>query len=864
MNEYHAQRTNQVTDLERSHMERVCRLAGECMVLLENDGTLPLPGAEKIALYGNGARATVKGGTGSGEVNSRFVVNIEEGLEAAGFTVTTKGWLDAQQQATREEYDRYWARLVQRAEQVHTEPVFLSWSEPFVARDVVSVTEQMVAESQTDTAVYVLARNSGEGADRHNEPGDYQLLPGEREALAVLGRSYRKVIVLLNVGGVVDAAALREIPGIGAVVLISQSGNMTGHIVADLLLNRVTPSGRLADTWARRYEDYPSSATFSHNNGDCHEEFYTEGIFVGYRYFDTFGVEPLYPFGYGKSYTSFAQEVLELGADEKQVRLRVRVTNTGSTFGGRQVVQVYDSAPAGKLEKPYQVLVAFAKTRYLEPGTAQELEIVFPLTRLESYDPDRAAYVLEAGSYLIRVGSHSRDTRIAAVLELDRDAVTRQVKNICPLDVPLEELSAAGATPYGYPEEAAQRAAAPVIRLSGERVPRVTVTYGDLPEPLPVPDTDHVITMEEVRAGRYSMEQLVAQLTVEEMADLCVGTGREAQAEGIGVIGSASQTVPGAAGDTSVLLGYRGVRNMVNADGPAGLRLQPCYRTDAQGNLVPGGEIMGNQVAPMPPKREGEVNHYQDCTAIPIATLLASSWDLELIEDMGDLVGAEMEQFGVQVWLAPGMNIHRNPLCGRNFEYYSEDPLLSGLCAAADVRGVQRHPGVGACIKHFFANNQEDNRMAVNEHIGERALREIYLRNFAVTIAHSNPMCLMTSYNLVNGVHTANSYDAITGFAREECGFSGYVMTDWFTSHQGMTDLMAVPGAKYPCSSSPMCVYAGNDVQMPGCEKNISDIVRAVTQRSLPLGLLQRCCLRLLLVDLQCSCYENSAPYRRL
>ena len=851
-----------MTELERTHLERVRSMAGECMVLLENDGTLPLTMPGKIALYGNGARATVKGGTGSGEVNSRFVVNIEEGLEAAGFTVTTKAWLDAQQQATREEYDRYWAQLTKKAEQAHTDPVFFSWSEPFVARNVVPVTEEMIAQTETDTAVYVLARNSGEGADRQNIPGDYQLLPGELEMLTTLGRAYQKVIVLLNVGGVVDAASIRKIPGINALVLIGQSGNMTGHIVADLLLNRVTPSGRLADTWAEHYEDYPSSATFSHNNGDCREEYYTEGIYVGYRYFDTFGVAPLYPFGYGRSYTSFDQQVLEVDADEERVRLRVRVTNTGSSFGGREVVQVYGSAPAGRLEKPYQVLVAFAKTGYLQPGAAQDLELGFPLTRLESYDPDRAAYVLEAGSYLIRVGSHSRDTRIAAVLELDRDAVTKQVRNICPLDVPLEELSAAGATPYGYPEEEAQRAAAPVISLSAARVPQVTVHYADLPAPLPVPETDHVITMEEVRNGKYSMEELVAQLTVEEMADLCVGTGRESQAQGMSVIGSAARTVPGAAGDTSVLLSYRGVRNMVNADGPAGLRLQPHYRTDAQGKIVPGGEIFGNQITPMTPKKGGEVDHYQDCTAIPIATLLASSWDLELIEAMGELVGAEMEQFGVQVWLAPGMNIHRNPLCGRNFEYYSEDPLLSGLCAAADVRGVQSHPGVGACIKHFFANNQEDNRMAVNEHIGERALREIYLRNFALAIAHSNPMCLMTSYNLVNGVHTANSYDAITAFAREECGFSGYVMTDWFSSHQGMTDLMTEPDSEYRCSSSPRCVYAGNDIQMPGCEQNIADIVQAVSEGSLPLGLLQRCCLRLLQVDLQCSCYENSAPYQ--
>ena len=205
-----------------------------------------------------------------------------------------------------------------------------------------------------------------------------------------------------------------------------------------------------------------------------------------------------------------------------------------------------------------------------------------------------------------------------------------------------------------------------------------------------------------------------------------------------------------------------------------------------------------------------------------------------------------MTRFGIRVWLAPGMNIQRDPLCGRNFEYFSEDPLLSGLCAAADVRGVQRHPGAGACIKHFFANNQEDNRMAVNEHIGEQALREIYLRNFAEAITAGNPQCLMTSYNLVNGVHTANSYDAITAFAREENGFSGYVMTDWSTSSARITAQVSRPDAYYPCASSPACIRAGNDLQMPGTQENIDDIVAAVQDGSLPLGYLQRCALRIL------------------
>lgn len=238
-----------------------------------------------------------------------------------------------------------------------------------------------------------------------------------------------------------------------------------------------------------------------------------------------------------------------------------------------------------------------------------------------------------------------------------------------------------------------------------------------------------------------------------------------------------------------------------------------------------------------------------------------SSWDLSLIEQIGNMVGEEMEQFGVRIWLAPGMNIHRNPLCGRNFEYYSEDPLLSGLCAAADVRGVQKHPGIGTSIKHFFANNQEDNRMYINAHIQERALREIYLRNFGICIQAAQPMTIMTSYNLVNGVHAANCYDAITCYAREECGFAGYVMTDWFTSNFKISSTLSKPNPVYPCSSSPLCVYAGNDVQMPGCEGNIADIIAAVQDGSLPIGYLQRCCVRLLEVDGKCASFEGVGSY---
>ena len=848
---YHANQSPEVTASEQAHSDYVRRIAGECMVLLENDGTLPLSGPRKVALYGNGARATVKGGTGSGEVNSRFSVSVEQGLEAAGFTVTTKQWLAEQDRVIQEEFAVYMADVHQRAQALGIPDFYVMFNEHFIPK---ALAPFQMAEG--DLAIYVLGRNSGEGSDRCAEEGDYELTQAEAALLTALGQNYKQVIVLLNIGGVINAATLKAIPGISAILLISQSGNMGGYIVADVLLGKSVPSGRLTDTWAAHYMDYPSSANFSHNNGNWNDEYYTDGIFVGYRYFDTFNVTPLYPFGYGLNYTTFSMETLGASADEKTVSVTVKVKNTGS-FPGREVVQVYGSAPKDGLEKPMQVLCGFGKTRLLQPGEEQTLKVSFELTNLESYDPAKAAYVLEAGEYVIRVGVNSRATQVAAVLTLDETAQTKKVKNICPLDEEFEEISRAGVQSWVPEHEAAEKAAAPVFALRAARIPTVTVEYAGEPEPFAPAGTDHVITLEEVRDGTYTMEQLVSQLTVEEMAEWCVGAARDNE----NVIGAASKFVPGAAGETSLALAHRGVRDMINADGPAGLRLIPHFRTDAEGKLLPGGTAMGGMTEDFAPKQEGDVDYYQYCTAIPIAWLLASSWDLELIEKCGDVVGAEMEAFGVRVWLAPGMNIHRNPLCGRNFEYYSEDPLLSGLCAAADVRGVQKHPGVGTSIKHYFANNQEDNRMFCNAHIKERAIREIYLRNFGVCIQASQPMTIMTSYNLINGVHGANCYDSITCYAREECGFQGYVMTDWFTSNARISGGMAKPNPKYPCASSPLCIYAGNDVQMPGSEGNIEDIIAAVKDGSLKLGYLQRCAAKLLEIDLKCGGFPEAGPY---
>lgn len=866
MPKYFSPTTDEVSKMELEHMESVRKFATECMVLLENDGTLPLKETKgNIALYGNGARLTIKGGTGSGDVNSRTVINIEQGLEDAGFTITTKSWLDRHEKEYNQEKTRYREKLNSLAKETGSHPILLMFDNPFEEPPLPPVTKEDIAQSNTDTAIYVISRNSGEGADRYNKEGDYLLSKEEIEILTVLGKSYDKLIVLLNLGNVIDTYALKNIPGINAILFVGQAGNCTGYAVADAICGKSIPSGKLIDTWALCYLDYPSADTFSHNNGNLDDEYYKEGIYVGYRYFDTFNLTPSYCFGYGLSYTDFLIETQDVEANEEEVVVTVNVTNTGSTYGGREVVQIYYSAPDSDIEKPYQELAAFAKSKHLLPGESQTLTIRFKTHTMASYNPSKAAWILDKGNYYIRVGNSSRNTKIVANLIFEQEAITASLKNLFPKHHEFEEISKKGIKPYSYASEEDEKLSAKVIYIDATKIKKTVVNYQEGKKEYSVPETDKKITMDDVLNGTYSLEDLVAQLSVEEMAEICVGTAREGFTRS--TIGLASAAVPGAAGDTtSSFIDDRNIRNIVMADGPAGLRLQPHFVTTKDGELLPVGMMFGDY------KMEGEkeipkdaIHYYQYCTAIPTAYLLASSWDLELIEKAGSIVGAEMLKFGVSLWLAPGMNIHRNPLCGRNFEYYSEDPLITGVCASAITQGVQAYPGIGTTIKHYAANNQEDNRFYTNAHISERALREIYLKGFEIAVKSSQPMSIMSSYNLINGVHTANYYDLLTAALRDEWKFAGFVMTDWNATLENSFG-RTPKDHKYTYASSPLCIYAGNDLQMPGSQENIDDIIAAVNSDKdssvkLSLAELQECTRNILRIVAYSSRYEGAKPY---
>ena len=710
----------------------------------------------------------------------------------------------------------------------------------------------------------MLSRNSGEGKDRTPGAGDYELSDTEKTAIANLANAYGNLIVVLNVGGVIDTKFLRAQEGIGAILLMSQAGNIGGHALADVLTGKVSPSGHLTTTWAENYEDYPNAKTFSHMNGDIHDEYYEEGIYVGYRYFDTFDVTPAYPFGYGKSYTTFDVKTEEVTADAKQISVKVCVTNTGATYSGKEVVQVYYSAPTGKLEKPYQELAAYVKTKELAPGESEELIITYQVDRMASYDVQRASYVLEAGTYYVRVGVNSRATKVSAAVVLDQETVTEVLSNRLVLDCEMNELSSADVTPYGYAEEEAEKEQACKLDIASTDIETKTVTYE---ETIAANTSEKKITMQDVMSGQATLDDLVGQLTIPEMAELCVGTSRGNMGGDTAIIGSSSAVVPGAAGDTtSLMIEDRDIRNLVLADGPAGLRLSKHFKADAEGNVIPGtsdAPIPGMDLlmagSPKPEIPEDAIDYYQYCTAIPIATLLAQTWDVDAIKECGDIVGEEMKEFGVTLWLAPGMNIHRNPLCGRNFEYYSEDPLVAGKCAAADTLGVQQHAGVGTTIKHFALNNQEDNRMHTNAHVSERAAREIYLKGFELAVKEAKPMSIMTSYNLINGIHSANNKDLLTAITRNEWGFDGIVMTDWGTT--GGMEMNQGMEFKYGCSSAAGCIKAGNDLTMPGKQEDVDEIIASVGAKDgdvvcpITLGDLQTCAKRMLNTIMKSSAY---------
>lgn len=852
MAKYYATKTNAVSHRERRNLSRVRNIAPQGMVLLKNDGLLPLrKSPKKVALYGKGARRTIKGGTGSGDVNSREVISIEEGLQRAGIEVLSSTWMDIYDSLCEKHMGEHMMKIQDILAKEGAAGIGKIIEIPYQEPEEPEILETEL-DNEADLVIYVISRNSGEGKDRKAEKGDYELSDIEIKNLKMLANHFEQVLVILNVGGVIDIAPICEIKNVKSILLMSQAGNVGGLVIADILQGVSYPSGHLAATWAKKYADYPSADTFSYRNGNTDDEYYEDGIYVGYRYFDSFGVTPAYPFGFGLSYTNFELSSSNIRIEKEHICVSVDVKNIG-TYKGRELVQVYYSAPAGKLCKAYQELAGYKKTKELQPGETERIEIQFAVTDLASYDESIAGYVIEKGEYVIRVGVNAKDTKAIVSLCVDRNVVTAQLSNRVCADCKIKELSA------NLENSENELLKMDLILQDGEldiNTQKEKEFHHDL-------SIRQEITLDDVKNKKITLNEFVNALDVTELASLCVGSSRGGFGS-VSIIGAASSLCPGAAGDTtSELIETRKVANMVFADGPAGLRLSKHFVTDEDGNLLPGlGEsalggieaLLGMQI---PERPENAIDYYQYCTAIPIATLLAQTWDEAVIEEAGDIVGEEMEELGIHLWLAPGMNIQRNPLCGRNFEYYSEDPFVSGKCAAAMTRGVQKHNGRGTCIKHFALNNQEDNRSHLNVHASERAIREIYLKGFEIAIKESKPLSLMSSYNLLNGIHTANNKELLTSICRNEWGYEGLIMTDWGTTGGGA--IGPEFDKKYGFSSATECIRAGNDLIMPGSQQDYDDIVAGINRAdgTLLLEELRSCAKRVLRTILITEGYES-------
>ena len=802
----------------------------ESIVLFENDGALPInPG--KIALYGNGVITTLKGGTGSGEVNERNSISVLEGMENAGFTVTSQSWLNdyrAEYNTKLHAYNESVSKMIKDAFfklrfSVLNEVVGLNFAHPYGR----AITSDDVKESNCDTCLFIFSRQAGEGMDRDPDDISFNLAPEEIEQIRFLAKNYKKTVVIINAGACMNISPLSEIKGINSIIYMGMLGGSGGNALADIIAGKYAPSGHLTATWMKTYDDVPYGRTYGKLANQPREADYKEGIFVGYRYYDTFHVEPRYEFGYGKSYTSFMFQCLSAVVEKTAISMRVSVTNTGNYFAGREVVQIYACGPKNTT-RPYQQLTAFGKSGTLAPQTSEELELSFDMKDLARYDEEANAFILDAGEYVVRIGNSSRNTTPYVSVSIASDVIISRH------------------LPFKRERAFISEIAHPVNKENnGHNINRSKNFFlkDDNREPIfrlivNVEDFEshnYTVRMENIyEAENYiddkdeTVRNVLTALTIHDCVDVVVG-------DGLDIMGKEHDFYcPGAVGYTTPRLVSKGLQDIALCDGPAGIRL--LKTAGIRGKKVKAMEPMIHFFNHLPKlvlkmilgnaKKDQLV--YQYTTAFPAANSLAQSWNTELMEKVGRAISTEMTEYGVTFWLAPGMNIHRNPLCGRNFEYYSEDPLLSGKMAAAVTRGVEETPGNFVTLKHFCCNNQETERMQMSSNLNERALREIYLRGFEIAVRDAKPAGVMSSYNKLNGIYTANSYDLLTRVLRHEWGFEGVVMTDWLATAKGT-------------ANAALCLKNGNDLLMPGTKRDRKEILRALKKGWISENDLRRC-----------------------
>lgn len=703
--------------LDLDQYRKISRAAvAEGQVLLRNEGhVLPLKEHTQVAVFGRIQSHYYKSGTGSGGM-----VNVNK----------VTGILDALQESEKVSVNEKLLKVYREWEEEHPFDEGTGWGNEPWSQEEMTVSEELAAEiaAETDTAVVIIGRTAGEDQDNLNRSGSYLLSEKEEALLEVVRRHFAKMIVVLNVGNIIDMGFVDKYRP-DAVLYAWQGGMIGGLGTVDVLTGDVNPSGKLTDTIAYEVKDYPSDANF----GNLDRDIYEEDIYVGYRYFETAAKDKVrYPFGFGLSYTEFERKITSFEAGEKEAVVKVSVTNTGK-LAGKEVVQVYAEMPQGKLGKPLRNLAGFAKTRELKPGEEEELVITVPFYTISSYDETgisgfASSYVLEKGTYRIYAGNSVRNVEEAGSFFVEE---TRQIESLSQALAPVVRFKRLkplenpdGSWSFGK-EEVPVRKLSPAKRREENLPPEIPFTG------------NRGYRLIDVRNEKVSMEDFIAQLSDEDLS--CIIRG-----EGMGSPKVTPGTAAAFGGVSESLKGY-GIPCGCCADGPSGMRLDSGMKA----------------------------------FSLPNGTLLASTFNTCLVEELYSYTGIEMVKNKIEALLGPGMNIHRHPLNGRNFEYFSEDPLVTGKMAAAMIRGLKR-AGVTGTAKHFCANNQETGRNIIDSVVSERALREIYLKGFEIAVKEGNADSIMTTYGAVNGLFTAGNYDLNTTVLRGEWGFEGIVMTDWW------------------------------------------------------------------------------------
>lgn len=730
------------------------KAAREGVVMLKNeDNILPLKANAPVSIFGRCQINTFSGGYGSGNgpATEYPPVTLLEGFDNNPAI----------------SYNTELANVYR--EWVSENPVKTGgWGSWPASHPEMPLTEELVSEARdvSDTAVVIIGRAAGEDRELKFEGGEIFLSDEEKNMLAMVNEKFDDIVILMNVGNVIDMSWVEEYKGIKGILYMWQGGLENGNAIADVLAGDISPSGKLADTVATSFYDYPSSGTFGEIDGYSWEETYSEDIYVGYRYFETFAKDKvLYPFGFGLSYTDFdidaSQEIVE-----DNIVITAKVTNSGRSYSGKEVVQVYYSAPQGKLGKPAVELAAYAKTNEIAPGASQTLTITFPIKNMASYDDSgksghESAWVMEAGEYKILVGNSCRDWEQVGSYNVEETIVTEQLEEANAPTADYERM---------YPEIDAEGN----ITIGRETTPKSTVDLAqrvvkNLPEAIEMTG-DKGIKLIDVYNGKNTMDEFVAQLTIEELAVLTRGAGYQSYSDNKYIEVTSNG---GSYGGTTPELVEKGILPTSNRGTPAGIGA--------------GGTR----------------------TKLPIATMLACTFNNDLIEELYYNAGLEGLDAKLDVHLAPSMNIHRNPMGGRNFEYFSEDPLLTGKMAAAAVIGAQR-TGISSCPKHYALNNQEASRRGSNSIVSERAQREIYLKGFEICVKEADPDNIMASYNRINGIYSHYHYDLATTILREQWGWEGVLMTDWWLNEAYSEELVV--------SNDALRVRAQVDVNMPGAK----------------------------------------------